>query len=74
MLFSRVSLPVSLPRFSVHNSKLFSLSVEEDRLTRGWTYVLSFSVDDSLSPWEVLDKAWRKLHPPISGVGDACSP
>ena len=36
-LMSLTSLPVSLPKLSVHISRLFSLSVKAERLTRGCT-------------------------------------
>jgi hypothetical protein len=71
MLLSMISLPLSLPKFSVHNSRLFSLSTEEERLNRGWTYIFSFSID-SLGPSGLVDRAWRKLQPPKSGFEDVC--
>lgn len=38
-LFSVMPAPVSQPKFSVHNSKLFALIDEQDLLKRGWMYL-----------------------------------
>uniref|UniRef100_A0A803R8M5 Uncharacterized protein n=1 Tax=Cannabis sativa TaxID=3483 RepID=A0A803R8M5_CANSA len=37
MPLSDMSVPVSFPKFSVHNFKLFSLRQEDELLTMGWT-------------------------------------
>ena len=39
--FSPMSLPLSLPKLSVHISKLFLLSFVDECFTKGWTYTLS---------------------------------
>lgn len=42
--FSIMPEPVSQPKLSVHNSKLFSLIDEQDRFRRGWMYLPSCGI------------------------------